>query len=123
MRMVREAVRDYRQYGTVDEDCRFHVFYYDGTPQKTYPDDVDSIKLRGIKNVWYLTPDDCGDLTHDFIGTAEQYDFIFNVVFGGNPAFKPERPLILDGTVDYGRILEIVPGRREARGVRGNDGL
>jgi hypothetical protein len=105
MREFREAVRDYRQSAYIDEDRRFHVLYGNGTV-KTFPDEAAGIRLQGIKNIWYLTADDCGDLAHDFIGTAEQYDFIFNVVHGGNPLFKPHSPLILDEGVDYGRVFE-----------------
>jgi hypothetical protein len=109
MRSLREAVREYRRSAYIDEDSCFHVFYLDGA-YKHFPDDADSIRFRGIKNVWYLTADDCGDFTHDFIGTAEQYDFIFNVVYAGNPLFKPQSPLILDETVDYGRIAAMGAG-------------
>jgi hypothetical protein len=105
MRRLKEAVRDYRELGYIDGDCLFHVRYYDGVV-KTFPDEAESIKLRGIANVWYLTADDCGDFTYDFIGTREQYNFIFNVVCDGNPFFKPDHPLILDETVDYGRVFE-----------------
>jgi hypothetical protein len=105
MRWFKEAVRMYRQDNYIDEDCLFHVLYNDGTV-KTFPDEADSIRLQGIKNIWFLTSCDCGDFTHDFIGTAEQYHFIFDVVFGGNPAFKPATPLILDEETDYGRIFE-----------------
>jgi hypothetical protein len=111
MGLLKETVREYRRSAYIDEDCRFHVFYYDGA-HKTFPDDADSIRLRGIKNIWYLTADDCGDFTYGFIGTAEQYDFIFNVIHGGDPLFKPESPLILDETVDYGRIAEMGVGGR-----------
>jgi hypothetical protein len=111
MGLFKEAVREYRRAAYVDDDSRFHVFYQDGS-FKNFPDDAGSIKLRGIKNIWYLTADDCGDFTHDFIGTAEQYDFIFNVLHGGDPFFKPQSPLILDETVDYGRILAMGTGGR-----------
>jgi hypothetical protein len=105
MRGFKEAVRMYRQDGYIDEDYRCHVLYNDGAV-KTFPDEADGIRLQGIKNIWFLTSSDCGDFTHDFICTAEQYDFIFDVVYGGNPAFKPATPLILDETTDYGRIFE-----------------
>jgi hypothetical protein len=109
MRLFREAVQEYRRSAYIDEDSRFHAYYLDGT-YKNFPDDADGIRLRGIKNIWYITADDCGDFTYDFIGTSEQYNFIFNVIHGGDPLFKPKRPLIIDATVDYGWIAAMRAG-------------
>jgi hypothetical protein len=105
MRMLREFISMYKEDGYIDGDCLFHVLYRNGAVF-SYPDDADRIKLRNILNVWYFTACDCGDFTHDFIGTQEQYNFIFNEQHGGNPLFKPRSPLILDESVDFGRVFE-----------------
>jgi hypothetical protein len=67
---------------------------------------VNQIKLKNIQNIWYQTANDCGDFTHDFIGTQESYNFIFGVIYQWNSFFMPKNPLILDGSDDYGRIFE-----------------
>ena len=72
---LKSLVEMYRDDGYIDEDSAAHVLYKDGTILN-YPDDVEQIKFKNIKNIHYMGSDDSRDFTYDDIVTPDDLETI-----------------------------------------------
>lgn len=67
---MKDLISMYRDDGYIDDDSHAHILYNDGTILH-YPDDVEKIKFKNIKNVHYMGSDDSRDFYFDDITTPE----------------------------------------------------
>lgn len=103
---LKEMVRMYREDNNyIDDDTRIVIYYNDGT-RKYYPDDIETIKLKNIRNVVFSNGD-CYpmDYNNDFIGTQEDYDGMMEYCqrYFDPESFRPKNPLIVDDMDNYYR--------------------
>jgi hypothetical protein len=100
---LKKMVRMYREDNYIDEDTKIIIYYNDGI-RKTYPDNVEEIKLINIRNIVFSNSD-CYpmDFTNDFIGTQEDYNNLkeyADIKFCPED-FIPKNPLIVDDMDNY----------------------
>lgn len=108
---LKEMIRMYREDNYIDDDTQIIIYYNDGT-RKRYPDNVEEIKLKNIRNVIFSNGDVWPmDFTYDFIGTQEDYNSMKEICTGVYKMLKPEEylpknPLIVDDMDDYYKMQE-----------------
>jgi hypothetical protein len=108
---LKEMIRMYREDNYIDDGTQIIIYYNDGT-RKRYPDNVEEIKLKNIRNVIFSNGDVWPmDFTYDFIGTQEDYNSMKEICTGVYKMLKPEEylpknPLIVDDMDDYYKMQE-----------------
>lgn len=108
---LKEMIRMYREDNYIDDDTQIIIYYNDGT-RKRYPDNVEEIKLKNIRNVIFSNGDVWPmDFTYDFIGTQEDYNSMKEICTGVYKMLKseeylPKNPLIVDDMDDYYKMQE-----------------